>query len=153
MSRDNLFEGFEVVSVYTRHQAMEDGVLVDVSQRAKEAGFKLHTVVTRNVWERCVGVPQSLPRVSRGGLEGQGQSEEGRLWDVLWMASIAARRAPVGENLVTFKVSVVDAQRSDGSTDRQEHVLWLHVGPGDRAEPVPSLYSRTGLTIMFPEDY
>ena len=145
MSRDNLFEGFEVVSVYTREQAIADGVLVDVTTIAKEAGFKLHTVVTRNVWERCVGVPERL--------EGQGQSEEGRLWDVLWMASIAARRAPAGENLVTFKVSVVDVQRSDGSTDRQEHVLWLHVGPGDRAEPVPSLYSRTGLTIMFPEDY
>lgn len=144
MTGKNPFEGADVISVYTREQAMEDGVLVDVSPRAKEAGFKLHTVVTRNVWERCVAVP--------GGMESQGQSEEGRLWDVLWIASLAARRrrpepaegAP-GENLVTFKVSVVDAQGHDGSPHRTEHEIWLHVGPGDAGEPV--------LTVMFPEDY
>ena len=137
MSGENTFAGFEVVSVYTREQAMDDGVLVDVNQCAREAGFKVHTVVTHTVWDRCVRIPE--------GLEGQGQDEQGRLWDVLWMASIAARRASAGEDLVTFKVSVVDSQRPDGSPHRQEHELWLHIGPGDDGEPV--------LTIMFPEDY
>lgn len=136
MTGKDPFADAQVISAYTRRQAIEDGILVDVSSRAREAGFKLPTVVTRNVWERCVRVPD--------GLSGQGQSEEGRLWDVLWMASLAARRAP-GENLVTFKVSVVDAQRPDGSPLRQEHEIWLHVGPGDMGEPV--------VTVMLPEDY
>ena len=135
--KNNPYEGFEVISVYTRAEAITDGTVVDVTQTAKEAGFKLPTVLTRNVWERCVSVPETV--------EGQGQSEEGRLWDVLWMASVAARNARAGENQVTFKVSVVDAQRPDGSLHRQEQELWLHIGGGDQGEPV--------LTIMFPEDY
>ncbi|MBI4313132.1 MAG: hypothetical protein HY681_15355 [Chloroflexi bacterium] len=134
MSKDNPFEGTEVVSVYTRAEAIADGMLVDVTGMAREAGFKLHTVVTRTVWERCVQVPEAL--------KGQGQDEQGRLWDVLWMASLAARRAP-SESLVTFKVSVVDAHLRDGSPHRQEHVLWLHIGPGDSGE--------AALTVMFPE--
>lgn len=118
---------------------------MDVTAPAREAGFKLPTAVTRNVWERCVRVPEDV--------EDQGQSEEGRLWDVLWMASMAARKARPGESLVIFTVSVLDGQRADGSVHRAEHTLWVHVGPGDQAEPVPSLRSRTGLTVLFPEDY
>lgn len=137
MSEASPFEGVTVVSVYTKAQAIEDGLFVDVTQVAKEAGFKFHTVVTQNVWERCVRVPE--------GLQGQGQDEQGRLWDVLWMASTAARRAPRGEYLVTFKVSVVESQGPGGAPVRREHELWLHIGPGDTAEPV--------MTVMFPEDY
>lgn len=123
----------DVISVYTRTQAIADGVLVDVSEMAREAGFKFPTAVTSSVWERCVVLPP--------GCEGF-QDQSGRLWDVLWMASIAARRNK-GTDRVTFKLNV--------ATDR-EHLgeraplveLVLHIGPGDTAEPV--------LTIMFPED-
>lgn len=140
MIQGNPFEGVEVISVYTRQQALEDGTLVDVTQTAKEAGFTLPTVVTHNVWERCVRVPD--------GLEGLGQSEQGRLWDVLWLASIAARRsAGNGESpdLCEFQVSVAAGQRPDGSPVYEPHRLWLHIGPGDTLDPV--------LTVMFPEDY
>ena len=41
------------ISVYTRRQAIDDGVLVDVTKWANEAGFKLPAVVTRAVWEDC----------------------------------------------------------------------------------------------------
>jgi hypothetical protein len=138
MSLDEFIEGAEVISAYTRQQAIADGVLVEVTEPAKEAGFRFHTVVTRNVWDRCVQVPEG----SR--LQSRGQDQQGRLWDVLWMASLAARRAP-GESLVTFTVSVMAGQRVDGSPYWDEHQLWLHIGPGDSGEPV--------LTIMFPEDY
>ncbi len=43
-----------VVSSYTRTQAIEDGVLVDVSEMAQEAGFKHPVALTRAVWEDCV---------------------------------------------------------------------------------------------------
>jgi hypothetical protein len=136
MSFDEFFEDAVVISAYTRQQAIADGVLVEVTEPAKEAGFRFHTVVTRHVWDRCIQVPD--------GVDGHGQDEQGRLWDVLWMASLAARRSP-GESLVTFKLSVVAGQRADGSPYWEEHQLWLHIGPGDTGEPV--------LTIMLPEDY
>ena len=41
------------ISVYTRRQAIDDGVLVDVTEWANEAGFSLPAVVTRAVWEDC----------------------------------------------------------------------------------------------------
>ena len=39
-----------VLSVYTRAQAIEDGILVDVSDTAREAGFNIPVAVTRTVW-------------------------------------------------------------------------------------------------------
>lgn len=44
----------EAISTYTRAQAIEDGVLVDVSEIAKEAGFKFPVAVTRAAWADCV---------------------------------------------------------------------------------------------------
>ena len=38
-----------VLSVYTRAQAIEDGFLVDVSETAREAGFRIPVAVTRSV--------------------------------------------------------------------------------------------------------
>ena len=46
----------EPISIYTRAQAIEDGVLVDVSESAREAGFKFPVAVTRTVWD-CYVVP------------------------------------------------------------------------------------------------
>ena len=40
-----------VISVYTRAQAIEDGILVDVSETAREAGFRIPVAVTRSVWD------------------------------------------------------------------------------------------------------
>ena len=40
-----------VLSAYTRAQAIEDGILVDVSETAREAGFRIPVAVTRTVWD------------------------------------------------------------------------------------------------------
>ena len=53
-----------VISVYTRAQAIEDGILVDVSDTAREAGFKIPVAVTRAVWNRLVALPEGY-RASR----------------------------------------------------------------------------------------
>ena len=66
-----------VIFAYTRAQAIEDGILVDVSETAREAGFKIPVAVTRTVWDRIIALPEGY----RGF-----QDERGRLWDVLWMA-------------------------------------------------------------------
>ena len=123
----------EVIYAYTRAQAIADGVLHDVTTTAKEAGIVLPTVVTDSVWGRCVSVPESL--------RGQ-QDEEGRLWDVVYMASHylrEAKRSGVHSDQLTYEVLVRDG---DGLT-RLVSII-AHVGPGDEGEPV--------LTLMFPED-
>lgn len=43
-------EEWEIISVYTREQALNDGVLVDVSSLARAAGFKVPVAVTQAVW-------------------------------------------------------------------------------------------------------
>jgi hypothetical protein len=43
-----------VIHAYSRANAIEDGVLIDVSSVAKEAGFKIPVAVTSGVWERYI---------------------------------------------------------------------------------------------------
>jgi hypothetical protein len=43
-----------VISTYTRTQAIEDGVLIDAGAMAKEAGFKWPVALTSAVWGDCV---------------------------------------------------------------------------------------------------
>ena len=61
---------------YSRAQALADGVLIDVSSTAREAGIRFPTAVTRAVWDGYVRVPPGV----------ECQDEAGRLWDVLWSA-------------------------------------------------------------------
>ena len=46
---NNPYDGFDVIYTYTREQAIEEGVLIDVSEMASEAGFKWPVAVTVNV--------------------------------------------------------------------------------------------------------
>ena len=77
---------WELVASYTRADALSEGVLVDASEMAAEAGFRVPLALTEAVWNDCVAWPENAP--GRWG-----QSEAGRLWDVCWMAACAARRA------------------------------------------------------------
>ena len=74
----------EPVHAYTRADALADGVLVDVTATAGEAGFRIPVALTQSVWADVNDL--SGRHVSRG------QSPEGRLWDLLFMAAHAARR-------------------------------------------------------------
>jgi hypothetical protein len=40
-----------VIHAYSRAEALEDGVLVDVTSTAREAGFRIPVALTRAVWE------------------------------------------------------------------------------------------------------
>jgi hypothetical protein len=71
-----MFDNADLIHAYTRADALRDGVLVDVSATAREAGLQYPVALTRAVWERCVAVPPGVVC----------QDEAGRLWDVLWRA-------------------------------------------------------------------
>jgi len=70
----------EPVSVYTREQAIEDGMLVDVTALAKEIGFKIPVAFTVVVWTAC----------------DREECDDGKLArarDVLWMAFLRIHAA------------------------------------------------------------
>ena len=110
----------EVLSTYSRAQAVEDGELVDVTTAARDTGFRHPVAVTRAVWERCVAMTPAAERA--------GNDERGRLHDLLWMLLCAIRRGNDGPD-VAFSVLCV--------TMRPLRVpLRAVVGPGDQREPV-----------------
>ena len=41
-------------------EALEDGVLVDVTKTAKEAGFRIPVAITRATWAEDVAVPEGI---------------------------------------------------------------------------------------------
>lgn len=128
-----MFEDFELIHSYTRAQAIGDGYLVDVSETAKEAGFRIPVALTRAVWEDCVEWGEEDT-----GRKGWPQDQSGRLWDVLYMAILAVRHSirrgePEGGR-VPYQVLRVPR---DGAGRRPRAVV-LHVviGGGDAGEPV-----------------
>ena len=125
-----------VLSVYTRAQAIADGILVDVSETAREAGFKIPVAVTRGVWDRLVALPEGY----RGF-----QDESGRLWDVLWMAHYYAVRAS-NRDRMRMCVLVRDIRKDlrDSNRPPRKHFPIVAIGAGDRG--------KAAITIMFPED-
>ena len=125
-----------VISTYTRAQAIEDGVLIDASNMAREAGFKWPVALTAGAWADCVAwseddTERQIP-----------QDELGRLWDVLLMASHAIRSSKVSGDRLLFQL---DRVPRDGHSTRAVLVtLKLIVGPGDSGEPV--------ITILHPHE-
>lgn len=123
----------ETIHIYTRAQAIEDGVLVEVSDTAREAGFRLPVAMSRCAWEDCVAWSQDDSKRQTY------QDEAGRLWDVLWMASRAAR---VGGREIRFQLYRVP--RGGRGTRPRLVTLNAICGPGDQGEPV--------VTILMPNE-
>ena len=118
----------EVIYGYSREEAIKDGVLIDVSTMAKEAGIKYPVALTDTVYNQYVKVPS--------GLEGEGQSVEGRLWDILTMFVYAAKNHKDGTEML-YKLGV---RNKPGRT--ATITLRAVIGPGDTPKPV--------ITIMLP---
>jgi hypothetical protein len=58
--RSPMFENFDVIHSYSRAEAIRDGVLIDVTAVAREAGFRYPVALTAAVWERYVVVPPGV---------------------------------------------------------------------------------------------
>jgi hypothetical protein len=55
-----MFDQSDLIHAYSRSQAIEDGVLIDATATAREAGIRYPVALTAAVWERCVEVPPGL---------------------------------------------------------------------------------------------
>ena len=116
----------EVIYVCTRAQSIDDGVLVDVSKTAKEAGIKWPVAVTAEVWALIEDIPDSHAH----------EDIQGRLWDVLWVARNAMSKVDGPSTETLYKLIL-----HNGDTSEVE--LKIVSGPGDQGESV--------LTIMLPD--
>lgn len=114
----------EPIYSYTRKQAIEDGVLVDLSQFEEiKQLWKHHMACTAAVWS-----------IIDNAVKNQGKDLAGILWDISHVAMAATRVQGSQTDTLRFRVII----------GRATHELKLHVGPGDGGEPV--------LTLMLPSE-
>lgn len=125
-----------VISTYTRAQAIEEDMLVDTGSMANEAGFKWPVALTSAVWADCVAWTDDDSRKQTH------QDQSGRLWDVVYMASYAIRTSKDSGDRLLFQVYRVP--RDGHSTKAVCTTLKLIIGPGDTGKPV--------ITILLPNE-
>lgn len=133
MSDESMFG--PVIYAYTRAQAIDDGVLVEVPEIASRgAGFKVPMAMTASAWGSTVGFGTDLAELLA------------KATAVLSAAMMEYRQSehrarmglgePVGDRLAF----AYDAEREEGGVD-VVHLVMV-IGPGDNAEPVG--------TVMLP---
>lgn len=139
-----VFGPTELISVYSRQEAIDDGVLVDCTQGFfddlnRSAGLIFDVAMTRAAFERYVEVPKSFEGV---------QDQKGRYRDILLMFRAAVRTNRDCQELL-FEITSVPNGSDCWTNERvatfpEQRVAELKAvaGPGDRGEPC--------LTFMLP---
>jgi hypothetical protein len=128
-NQDSLFG--PVIYTYTRAQAVADGVQVEVTKTAQEAGIKFPVFITRTVFDAYVTVPDSVT----------GQDEAGRLWDIVWMLRFGIIRSVPGTDRIPFALYV----RNDNHKPRLIKLI-ATCGALDIDDPQPAI------TVMMPDE-
>jgi hypothetical protein len=130
---ENLFG--RTIYAYTRAEALEDGVLVDVSETAREADFIVPAAVTRAVWQRYI------EWTSQDTANQTIQHQEGRLWDVLSMLMFTIKISHPETQRIIYQLSVIPR---DGKTRSAKCIkLKSLLGGGDNGEPVITIMLLT----------
>lgn len=141
----------QVISVYTRRQAIEDGILADCNQPPfgelnREVGMKWPMAMTATAFFRYVAVGEKMG----------GQDIKGRYWDVVWMLWNAIKRSPGNGTQLEFAfycwpnfqgdATYWSNETRDRSCEGPVRRVRLKcvTGPGDTLEPC--------MTIMLPEE-
>ena len=120
-----------VIYSYTRAQAIEDGVQVEVTKTAQEAGISFPVFLTRTVFDAYVAVPEGVTA----------QDEAGRLWDIVWMLRFAIIRARPGVQRIPVALYV----RNDNHRAKLIKLI-ATCGPRDIDDPSPAI------TVMMPDE-
>lgn len=125
----------EVIYTYTRAQAVADGVQVEVSKVAAEAGIRFPVFLTRTVYDAFVTVPEGETA----------QDEAGRLWDIVWMTRFAILRSHGGASVPASRIPVALYVRNDNHKPRLVKLI-ATCGPLDMDDPQPAI------TVMLPDE-
>ena len=120
-----------VVYSYTRKQAIADGVQVEVTKTAQEAGIRFPVFLTRTMFDAYVAVPPGVTA----------QDEAGRLWDVVWMTRFAIIRARPGVQRIPVALYI----RNDNHRAKLVKLVAV-CGPFDIDDPQPAI------TVMMPDE-
>lgn len=124
----------EMISSYSRAQALADGVLVSVDPAmCKEIGVFLPVAISEYLWG--VIAPDNIAGIP-------GQSVDVRLKDLLFFFRAAVMQTGQTDR-VTFVVSYW-TKNNGCPAQLNKYIILAVCGPGDEGEPV--------LTLMFPED-
>ena len=121
----DFFEDSDLVYAYTRAQAIADGVLIDVSEMAKEAGITFPVALTSSVYADVCNIPPSKSH----------QDPKGRLWDLLTMFVSNARKFRSSQFSYDFIMHV---------GNKTYYTVKAVCSPGDDCEPV--------VTLMLPNE-
>ncbi len=127
-----------VIDVYTRAEAIKDGVLIDISEAAGEAGIVYPAAITQAVWDGYIVPPEAVASY---------QDINGRLWDLLTMFTNMARAMKQESEAQGSPKDTAQIMRFktlfEMAPGKKELIEFKAVcGPGDTAEPM--------LTIMLP---
>lgn len=114
----------EPIFSYSRKQAIEDGVLIDLS----------HFGGITQAWKHPIACTASVWSLIQSAITNDGKGLTGILWDISHVAMANTRIHGGKTDTIRFKVAI----------GRTSVDLKLHVGPGDTAEPV--------LTLMLPHE-
>ena len=120
-----------VIYSYTRAQAVADGVQVEVTKTANEAGIKFPVFLTRTVFDAYVAVPPGV----------EAQDEAGRLWDIVWILRFAILRSRPGADRIPVALYVRNYNRAARLIK-----LIATCGPLDIDDAQPAI------TVMMPDE-
>lgn len=126
-----MFSNDDIIFAYTRRQALEDGVLRDASETAREAGFRFPVALTAAAWAECVSVPEGASC----------QDEPGRLWDVLVTLRFAIKLG-LGDSQSSLRFALYVQQHCGEEPEPTE--LKAVCGPDDDGSPC--------ITVMLPNE-
>lgn len=129
-----LFDEADVIHVYTRKQAIDDGVLVDLTEWGSAdkgflGGFQCPVAVTREVWTMIEAIPESLKGIA---------DVRGRAHDVLFLASLTVRALQRAQREAALFRVILPAK----GTRKRLQTLKVVLAHGDAGE--------TTVTIMLP---
>ena len=126
-----------VIYAYTRSQAVADGVQVEVTKTAQEAGISFPVFLTRTVFDAYVAVPAGV----------ECQDEAGRLWDIVWMLRFAILRSHgrTAAGAACTRLPVALYVRNDNRRAKLVKLI-ASCGALDIDDPQPAI------TVMMPDE-
>lgn len=128
---ENLFGN--TIHMYTREQALEDGILIDVTKNSEKLGIKVPVAITAALWSEINNIPEKFSF----------QSPEYRLSEVLFMLKINIIRYG-DESQINYKTGIEHEIETNNGKILKELEVKAVIGLGDNHETV--------MTIMLPNE-
>lgn len=122
----NMFEGFDVISVYTRQQAIDDGIFVDVSGIAHKCGFIVPVALTSNLFNTHI--------------KHEDESETNRRLNVFLLLMYRNMITNAKADDTFFSTNI----KFDGEKETE---VWAVIEGQSPSDPTPAI------NIMLPQDY